>query len=829
MKLFLRLLRFAILPVPLRIATVLGLGFGGVGSDGPAASAPSASGPAASAPRVSFARDVQPLLASRCFACHGPDTSESGLALHERDAALVATAAGEPAIVAGDPNASELIRRVTSHDEGERMPPEGKPLSDGEVAILRAWISAGARYEKHWAFVPPRKEPPPQVAAKNKVANPIDAYIIARLEAKGLEPAPQAEKRVLARRVYFDVTGLPPKPEEMAEFLADDRPNAYEELVDRLLASPRYGEKWGRHWLDVVRYAETNSFERDAAKPFVWKYRDYVIRSLNEDKPYDQFVREQLAGDELDEVTVDSITATGYYRLGTWDDEPADPLQARYDDLDNIVSTTGQAFLGLTVGCARCHDHKIDPVPQTDYYGMLAFFADVTPYGTREDQQSNSQLDLSGPLQKKRRQAIEAEGAALREQAQAIEESGIAKMSDTDQRRAETHERRELLREKLEQYVTDAEYRQYRDLRRRMRGVRDRLKELPPAEYVLALAECDPHPETTHVMLRGNPTALGDPVEPCYPELFGEAPPEIPLAPPEARSAGRRRVLADWITQPENLLSSRVIANRVWQHHFGRGIVRTANNFGLLGDPPTHPELLDWLALWLVEHDWKLKPLHKLILMSNTYRMSSAATDDGLAVDPANDLFWRFDMRRLTAEEIRDTALYVSGRLNEQMHGPSVYPQLSEEVYATQSRPGEGWPTSSPRDAARRSVYIHIKRSLIPPALANFDFPETDTSCEARFNTTQAAQALNMLHGDFMQTQAGHLAERVAKEGGDDLDGQLGHALRLALQREPDKATIADGLKLVGKYREEFRLNEHEALRQYCLMVLNLNEFIYLD
>ncbi|MCA9238977.1 MAG: DUF1553 domain-containing protein, partial [Planctomycetales bacterium] len=583
------------------------------------------------------------------------------------------------------------------------------------------------------------------------------------------------------------------------------------------------------HWLDVVRYAESNSFERDNPKPFVWRYRDYVIRSLNEDKPYDQFVREQLAGDELDEVTSDSIIATGYYRLGTWDDEPADPLQAKYDDLDNIVSTTGQALLGLTVGCARCHDHKIDPMPQSDYYSLLAFFADVTPYGVRGDHVSNNQWDMSGPEHSKTRRRLERRLQRAQATRVEFEQAAIVKMDAPDQTRTETHERQKVLDEKLHLYVTAEQYERYQGMLRRIRDIQQRLAELPPADWALSLAECQATPDTMHVMMRGNPHVPGEPVHACFPTLFGEPAPQLPVPAADARSSGRRRVLADWITRPGNLLTSRVIANRVWQHHFGRGIVRSANNFGLLGAPPTHPELLDWLALRLEQNEWRLKPLHRLILTSSTYQMASAATPEGLAADPANDLFWRFEMRRLTAEELRDTTLYVAGQLNEAMYGPSVYPKLSAEVHATQSRPGDNWPTSSPHDAARRSIYIHIKRSLIPPSLANFDFPETDTSCEARFNTTQAAQALNLLHGHFVQEQAGHLAQRVRAEAGGDLPTQIGHALRLALQREPDEATVADGLALVELYRDKHGLSDDQSLRQYCLMVLNLNEFVYLD
>jgi len=784
------------------------------------------------AEEVSFSRDVKPILARRCFACHGPETSESGFALHERQLAIAATNSGSPAIVPGDPEASELLSRVLSHDTDLRMPPEGDPLSEREVGLLRRWIAAGAEYQKHWAFVPPKQQTPPQVLAEQWIANPIDRFVLAQLEAAGLQPNPPADKRVLARRVYYDLTGLPPSPQELSEYLADDRPDAYERLVDRLLASPRHGEKWARHWLDLVRYGESNSFERDAPKPFVWKYRDYVIRSLNNDKPYDQFVREQLAGDELDTVTADSITATGFYRLGTWDDEPADPLQAKFDDLDNTVATTSGAFLGLTIGCARCHDHKIDPVPQTDYYSFLAFFADVTPYALkdRRDPKFHSLWDFSDPDIKQRRETLQRQIQSLGDEQRAIEQAAIKQMEAADQRRTETRERQAVLDEKLHRHHSEQAHQQYLALKQQSSDLESQLKSLPPPELILSLAKCDARPATMHVMHRGNPHAPGEAVAPAFPELFGADAPQIPPTAPGARSAGRRRVLAEWITRDDNMLSSRVIANRLWQHHFGRGIVRTPNNFGQLGTPPTHPALLDWLAVWLVDNDWRLKPLHKLMVMSSAYRQSSAATPEGLAADPENNLFWRFDMRRLTAEEIRDSVLFTSGKLNLQMHGPSIYPKLSQEVLATQSRPGENWGKSSSRQAARRSIYIHIKRSLLPPELSQFDFPEPDISCEARFNTTQAAQALNMLHGEFLQTQAGHFAHRVRQEAGDQsLRNQLGYAMRLALQRAPNEQDLQDAEQLIEKYRTKHSLSEEEAFRQYCLLVLNLNEFVYLD
>ncbi len=776
-------------------------------------------------------QEVQSLLAARCFSCHGPDKAESGLALHKQALAHAESESGLHAIVPGKPKASELLRRVNSDDEHERMPLEGEPLKPQEIELLRQWILDGAKYEKHWAFVPPKRHSTPVVEQSGWVRNPIDTFILRRLERHGLRPSPPAEGRVLARRLYYDLTGLPPTISELNNFLSDERPDAYERLVDKLLNSPRYGEKWARHWLDVVRYAESNSFERDSTKPFAWKYRDYVIRSLNEDKPYDQFIREQLAGDELDEVTKDTITATGYYRLGTWDDEPADTLQARYDDLDNIVSTTGQAFLGLTVGCARCHDHKIDPIPQADYYKLLAFFADVTPYAMprNNDVKLNSLWDCSPPEAAQKRERLAQRENQLDEQARKFEDQAIRKMSATDQNRSETDAREELLQEKIHKYLSPKEFQEYSEIKAQLSSIQLQQNELAPADWVLSLAKCEPNPRSTHVMYRGNPHVPGKEVEPGFPELFGGATANIPPQSGDARSTGRRRVLANWIASPNNMLTARVIANRVWQHHFGRGIVRSASNFGRLGSPPTHPELLDWLAFYLIDHQWRLKPLHRLILLSNAYQMASSADPSGLAIDPANDLFWRFNMRRLTAEEIRDSVLYVSGELNEEHYGPSIYPELSQEVLATQSRPGHDWHTSNRRDASRRSIYIHIKRSLIVPEMLLFDFPETDTSCEARFNTTQAAQALNLLHGDFMQTQAKYLAERVVREVGDDTLAQLRHTLRLVLLREPDSQTLSECLDLIGTLQVEHGLNEHDALVQCCLMVYSTNEFVFLD
>jgi hypothetical protein len=780
---------------------------------------------------VDFSREVKPILARRCFACHGPESGEGGLRLDGREQALAELDSGLLAIVPEDAGSSELIARVTAEDESLRMPPEGKPLSEHEVDVLRRWIDEGAEYRKHWAFVPPAKREPPSMEGDQQswVRTPIDAFILAQLEANHLQPAPQADKRTLCRRAYFDLTGLPPTEEQLEEFLSDESPDAWEKLIDQLLASPHYGERWGRHWLDLVRFAETNSFERDGGKPNAWKYRDYVIRSFNDDKPYDQFVKEQLAGDELDEATHDSILATGYYRLGIWDDEPADPVQARADELDDLIATTSQAFLGLTVGCARCHDHKIDPIPQVDYYGLAAFFADVTSYGDRGDQESNNQWDLSAPEDAAQRRALKEKEQLVEREKFSMEEVGVKRMEAPDQRRSETHEREALLGEKLQEYLNESEWALYQETLARLRKARRELRKLGEPEAALALAKCEARPEPTHLHERGNPHVPGEVVEPHFPQLFGDAAPTIPEATEGARSAGRRKILADWIASNDNLLTSRVIANRVWQHHFGRGIVRSANNFGELGDVPTHPELLDWLAIWLTEHEWRLKPLHRLIMTSSAYQMSSQADEAALAVDPLNDHLWRFDLRRLGAEELRDATLAASGQLNLALYGPSFYPEMPEEVLATQSMPGQGWGESSPAERSRRSVYIYAKRSLLTPLLTAFDFPDVDASCEARFNTTQPGQALSLLNGQFANEQAQHLAERVRAEAGDEPKEQVARAIEITLGRKATSDEIADGLNLMKQLLEEHDRDPQEALRYWCLVALNQNEFMYLD
>ncbi|QEF97391.1 Planctomycete cytochrome C [Stieleria maiorica] len=781
--------------------------------------------------KIDFQKQIQPILAKKCYACHGPDEAESGLEFTSRDAALAETESGSFAIVPGEVDASLLIERITTEDEFERMPPEGDPVTEEEAALLREWIAAGAEWENHWAFEPLSDPTPPEVASAEWQANPIDAFIYDSLSNANLKPNGPAGKRELIRRVYYDLTGLPPAKAEVDAFVADDSPQAFKRVTEHLLDSPHYGERWGRHWLDLVRFAETNSFERDGPKANAWKFRDYVIRSFNEDKPYDQFIREQLAGDELDQVTKETLTATGYYRLGIWDDEPADELQARFDGLDDIILTTGQVFLGLTMNCARCHDHKIDPIPQKDYYSMLSFFEDLTPYASRSDLNTFSQIDVSSDELRARYAANDQQRRSIEQQMQEIEQIGIAKMSAPDQRATEgaKRDRNRVLNEKLQANLTDQQWDRYQELKEQLKANAKELKALPERERVMGLATYRKIDEPTYVLYRGSPHSPSDEVSPAFPTLFEDAPPALPDTESTTdRSAGRRRILADWIASEDNRLTARVIVNRIWQFHFGRGIVRSSNNFGQLGTPPTHPELLDFLANRFMQDGWSIKSMHRLILSSRAYQMSSQGNETSLAADPDNELFWRFDPRRLSAEEIRDSMLAANGSLNTAVYGPSVYPTLSPEVLAGQSKPGSGWGKSSQRDQNRRSVYIYVKRSLLTPMLSAFDFPDPDQTCEARFMTLQPAQALSLLNGDFAAQQAAKLADSV-EASSDDNREMVRRVIQAVLARDATDAEIADGDALVTRLQTQHELDAARAKTLYCLSVMNWNEFLFVD
>lgn len=802
-----------------------------------------------------FEDEVQPVLKKHCWKCHGGDNKiHGGLRLTSRAAILKGGDLG-PAVNLDAPLNSNLIKAINYHADLS-MPPAGK-LPDEERGILTKWVvndglawsdkmKVEAKVEepkhkggvvneeakKYWAYQPVKKPPVPEVANNAWVKSPIDAFILSKLEAKGLTPAKPADRIALIRRVTYDLIGLPPTPEEVDQFLKDSDATpqaAYEKLINRLLASQHYGEKWGRHWLDLVRYAETNGYERDGPKPHAWRFRDYVIRSFNADKPYDRFIREQLAGDEIDREDPDNIIATGFYRLGLWDDEPADPKLARYDELDDWVATTGQVFLGMTMNCARCHDHKIDPIPQADYYRMVAFFQDVQRFSNSRD--PRSMTNLTDITSKERRKVYEEELRQreieivdLTKRMMILEDEAIKRMPAEDQRAAEGNRRPEVVK-KVPDFLEQPQRGEYNKLRKQV----DDLRHSPAAsqEMALSINNCQSNPPQTNVLIRGNPSSPGAEVKPAFPSVLGFPEPNIAPTNKGAKSSGRRTVLANWIASKENQLTARVMVNRIWQHHFGRGIVPTPSDFGKFGEKPTHPELLDWLATEFMDGGWSFKKIHRTILLSNAYQMSSSASEKGLSVDPGNSLFWRFNMRRLVAEEVRDSFLAVSGELNTKMYGPSIYPKIPKEVLAGQSVPGQGWGSSSPEEAARRSVYVHLKRSLLVPILIQFDQADTDSSCPVRYTTTVPTQALGMLNGQFSNEQAAALAERLQKQG--DVNKQVHLAIRLTTSRTPSDDEVKKDVAFIQLMKDKHKLDDAEAIKRYCLMLLNANEFVYLD
>jgi hypothetical protein len=798
-----------------------------------------------------FEKDVQPILKANCLKCHGGEAKiRGGLRLTSRDSVLKGGDTG--AAVSLDKPEESLLLKAIRYQDGLEMPPSGK-LPPAAVETLTRWVKAGLPWtpaadvaagtagtggraaedpRNYWAYRPVHRPDVPTVKDTGWVRNPIDAFILAKLEAKGLTPAAPADRVTLIRRATYDLTGLPPTPEEVDRFVKDQSPDAYEKLIDRLLASPHYGEKWGRHWLDLVRYAETNGYERDGPKPFAWRFRDYVIRSFNADKPYDRFIREQLAGDEIDRNDPDCVTATGYYRLGLWDDEPADPEQARFDEYDDIVATTAQVFLAMTMNCARCHDHKIDPIPQKDYYSLVAFFRDVPRYSNTRDVRSAANLtDISPPdlraTYEKQLQEREARKAELTAAMSRIEDAAIRTLPAEDQRAAEGPDRPAVVG-RARKVFTEEQKAAYKKLKDELTALARKL-EPPGRELALSVNNCLVNPPQTFVMIRGNAHAPGKQVEPAFPGVVSRSAPAIPPPAKDARSSGRRSVLADWVASKENPLTARVMVNRLWQHHFGRGIVPSANDFGKFGEKPTHPELLDWLASEFMAGDWRFKRMHRLIMLSSAYRMSSQASAAGLKADPANALFWRFNMRRLTAEEVRDSVLAVSGRLNPEMFGPSVCPPIPKEVLAGQSRPGEGWDQSPPEQACRRSVYVRVKRSLLVPVLAQHDQADTDSSCPVRYTTTVPTQALGLLNGAFSNEQAAALAERLRREAPNDLTAQVRRAIQLTTARDPSDEEVRKDVAFIRDVMAKGPVSEPEALRQYFLLAINANEFVYLD
>jgi cytochrome c553 len=753
-----------------------------------------------------FRTRVQPLLNRECVKCHGTEKQKGDLRLDSREAALKGGETG-PALVPGKPEESLMLRLIRhAEKDRDRMPPKEK-LAAADVAAIEKWIASGAPWPKDtaplatlqagerigdawsdprnpivrifggqrldlWSLKPIANPPPPDVRDAAWPRNALDHFTLAKLDAAGKKPAPEADARALIRRLYFDVTGLPPTPDEVEAFVREyqspitDHQSLVAAAADRLLASPRYGEHWARMWLDVVRYSDSNGFDWDEFRPPAWRFRDYVIRSLNADKPFDRFIREQLAGDEL---------LAGPPR----DEAERDALIA------DLVETTGAAFLGLTMSCCRCHDHKFDPLSQADHYRLRAFFegvkfADDLPLDLAPQQDAiraaNAVVETEIETKRKERDAIVA---TAKKRANAKDDDA-AKKAFTDD-------------EKKRHAAADAE----------VKALKIKLK---PFTTAMLMTDAESEPAATHVLYQGD---LAQPREQVPPGFLSALDPNpAPIAKPlREKSTGRRTALADWIVSERNPLTARVIVNRVWQAYFGEGLVATANDFGLAGARPSDPALLDWLAREFVRGGWSLKKLHRLILTSATYRQSR-------------------EPRRLTAEQLRDSMLAVAGRLVPCEGGPPVWPELPEEVLKANpaflddnAEKTKGWYPSPPEKRGVRSLFLVQKRNLRVPMMETFDLPENAVSCARRAVSTVAPQALTLLNSPFAAETARAFAERITHEAGDDSAAQIEAAFTLALQRAPDDTERA----ACRRFREQ------RSLPELCRAILNLSEFTYVD
>ncbi len=701
------------------------------------------------------------------------------------------------------------------------------------LQVLAFLVCAGvAAKDSHmtWLLKTPAKPNPPKVARQDWVANPIDAFLLARLEEKGLSPAPPANRRTLIRRAYFDLIGLPPPPSEVQRFVNDNDPDAWPKLVDRLLADSRYGERWARHWLDLVRYAESDGFAIDSERPTVWRYRDYVIRAFNSDKPYDKFVKEQLAGDEAGGRGGEGVVALGFYRLGTWEADANSKKQLRQDFLNDVTGTTTATFLGLTMGCAQCHNHKYDPVPQKDFYRMQAFFA-----ATGIDDQPTPFAEAEDPKEMKRlarhyEDAIEAAAETVAKRRDALK----AKFIETRKLKADDPKVAEFLRElgvknaffqeregEIFQSAEWSAFMQARDEEQRLQELSRRYR--PSAYAVRDLVPPNvPELPVTRVLAGGDLAAPGELVEPGFPECIAgkSEPAKIPF---QGGSAGRRLALAEWIANKENPLTARVMVNRIWQHHFGEGIVRTPSDFGNNGARPTHPELLDWLAVTFVEKGWSVKEMHRLMLRSNAYRMSSTHPEQRKQseADPNNEMLWRMNWARLDAESLRDSLLALSGRLNPAKGGPGVLLDVPADV-------ADGfeffkWFPSPEAEQLRRTVYTFQRRSVVNPMVEVFDGASIAAACPRRGATTVPTQALTLMNGGLTAAEAKHFAARIVEESGPDASRQIDRAFWLTLARPPSEREKIEAKRLFAKHPAQ------RALEHLGAVLFNTNEFLYLD
>src|SRR5437867_1479742 len=877
---------------------------------------------ASAAPEPDFSRDVRPLLEQHCFKCHGPEKQKGGLRFDTKEGAFTAGESGEKAIVPGRASQSRLIKLVSSKEDAERMPSKGEPLSAAQIDLLKRWIDAGAAWpettaaggvvarsemvvtdddRRHWSYLPLQRPPLPAVKNGSAVRTPVDRFILARLEAQKLALSPQADARKLARRLYFDLIGLPPAPEQVDSFqreFAGNAQSAVASLVDQLLASPHYGERWARHWLDVARYADSDGQESDADRPTAHHYRDFVIRSLNDDLAFDTFVRWQLAGDELDPDNPQAVAATGFIAAGTHAELPdnlmeEERIRTRFNELDDMIATTGSAMLGLTLGCARCHDHKYDPVPRRDYYRLLSAFnggdraqVPLAPLEeVRRHREAEAKWKEEFETAKKRFDDWLKEARKPHETAARQAKIDALKVSDeektllkNDANGAPAIELAKKFSKELK--VEDKDYWQFlSDEERAEWDAREKALQVveagkpKPLPTALGFADFGARPRETFLLARGDFRAKSEPVELGFLTALtrGKTPEDYwSVARAESRrsdSTQQRRALAEWMTDLEHgagALVARVIVNRVWQHHFGQGLVRTVNDFGARCDPPTHPELLEWLAHEFVRNGWRLKPLQRLIMTSAVYlqdctvavsrqsaaisrqpRDSSAGAQpaalsrDAATIDPETRLLWRRRPQRIESEILRDSMLAVSATLNTRMFGPAVKSPIAPEAIQarnlTDPYPKDQTDTPATR---RRSIYLFHKRVVQHPLMQAFDGPDAQASCGRRETTTVAPQALALLNDTFVRARAKDFAQRVGSEAGAEPEAQVRLAWRLALGRDPSSDELDSGTAFI---RAQIRQRSNRdpsmpetdtqrlALADLCQAIFALDEFIYVD
>jgi hypothetical protein len=729
----------------------------------------------------------------------------------------------------------------------------------------------------HWAYQSVKAVEPPAVKNARWVRNPIDRFILAVLEDVGWSPAPEADRVALIRRVTFDLTGLPPSPEETAAFLKDDRPDAYERLVDRLLASPRYGEKWGQHWLDLAHYADSNGFELDAERPDAWRYRDWAVRSLNADLPYDRFLELQLAGDDLRPGDHDALIATGFCRCGPREVVGGNiiPEEKRQSELSEITGTVGSVFLGLTVGCARCHDHKFDAIPTTDYYRLQAFFAssrlDDVSIASKAESDAYAAVEKANrartsPLKKELAQLEAPYRKAIKDRKLAMlsAEERVVMNTPSKQRTAAQKKLAQGLETSLRVTWEEVAAAVVADPDRTIHERRESLKRAidaiertlprPPAK-AMALVDHKSKETDSFVLRRGDYRNRGPKVAPRPPGVILASQPAGTFTAssivPTDEKTGRRAALARWLARPDNPLTARVLVNRLWHHHFGRGIVATPSDFGVRGESPSHPELLDWLAKSLLSNGWRLKPLHRLMVTSATYRQSSRPDPQHTADDPENALLAHMNRRRLDAEGIRDAMLAVSGELNSRMGGPGILAPLEKEVedlIFTEAEVVDLWPEDpDPTQHLRRSLYLFRKRNVRYPLFDAFDAPDTQSACPRRETSTHALQALTLLNSDFAAGRAKVVAGRVLREGGSQIDNRIRRAYQLALARAPKPNEVERARSFLMAQAERIRDQSGDRLAgkqpageigtiapaeaaawvDFALALLNSNEFLY--